>query len=249
MWDASPVISLGPHGLGLATRPRMSRAGSRLRRLESCTVPRPCPCERLNTGLLVKYPGPSWALSLVTHRQAQDAIQYSGEITGARRHHDAVLVCFSKPQHWVPATRQSTIMGAHTFADGLWINTKWRHPHRSFYQCMTNKSHNLHTRRSWWQAEKCRDGSNVLQQCTRWHCPCLGVQQVPSLYTAYSLHSWCRSKFRPIFAATLIGLQLHPDILGVKLPQPPQLSTVTAGHNFQLKFGMDPMGKVPDSSL
>ena len=132
LWDASPVNSLGPHGLGLATRPHMSRAGSRLRRLESCTVSRPCPCEILNTGLLVKYPGPSWALSLVTHRQAQDAIQYSGEITGARRHHDAVLVCFSKPQHWVPATRQSTIMGAHTFADGLWINTKCRHPHRSF---------------------------------------------------------------------------------------------------------------------
>ena len=59
MWDASPVISLGPHGLGLATRPRMSRAGSRLRRLESCIVSRPCPCEILNTGLLVKYPGPS----------------------------------------------------------------------------------------------------------------------------------------------------------------------------------------------
>ena len=89
-------------------------------------------------------------------------------------------------------------------------------------------------RRSWWQ--KCTDGSNVLQQCTQWHCPCLGVQQVPSLYTAYRLHSWCRSKFRPIFAATLIGLQLHPDILGVKLPQPPKLSTVTAGNNFQLKF-------------
>lgn len=54
---------------------------------------------------------------------------------------------------------------------------------------------------------------------------------------------------RPIFATTLIGLQLHPDILGVELTQSPQLSTVTAGHNFQLKFGMDPKGKVRDSSL
>ena len=90
LWDASPMISLGPHGLGLATRPHMSRAGSRLRRLESCTVSRPCPCEILNTGLLVKYPGPSWALSLVTHRQAQDAIQARLQAPGG-----TVMQCWS----------------------------------------------------------------------------------------------------------------------------------------------------------
>ena len=61
-----------------------------VRRLESCTVSRPCPCEILNTGLLVKYPGPSWALSLVTHRQAQDAIQARLQAPGG-----TVMQCWS----------------------------------------------------------------------------------------------------------------------------------------------------------
>ena len=96
---------------------------------------------------------------------------------------------------------------------------------------------------SWWQAEKCRDGSNVLQQCTQSHCPCLGVDQVPVHRIQTTFFTNICNNF------DWIGLQLHPDILGVELTQSPQLSTVTAGHNFQLKFGMDPKGKVRDSSL
>ena len=77
----------------------MSRAGSRLRRLESCTaLCRPCPCEDWTLGFWWNIL--AWAEHY--HCDSQTSTRrYSGEITGARQQHDAVLVRFSSPLHWV----------------------------------------------------------------------------------------------------------------------------------------------------
>ena len=87
-------------GTSYETRPHMSRAGSRLRRLESCTaLCRPCPCEDWTLGFWWNIL--AWAEHY--HCDSQTSTRrYSGEITGARQQYDAVLVCFSSPLHWVP---------------------------------------------------------------------------------------------------------------------------------------------------